>query len=132
MGRSLQQPRIRNRAATPDTANTARPADTAGHAAASVVKAGLKPSAGRAHGRGPGVSRPNPLREDRGRRLTVARAMRLRVSAILRSTAWQRESCNREQIGAMHSPDIRNTRRLDYAWPAAASQIVFQGESRTV
>jgi len=50
MGRSLQQPRIRNRAATPDTANTARPADTAGHAAASVVKAGLKPSAGRALG----------------------------------------------------------------------------------
>ncbi|ANH74194.1 hypothetical protein ACS15_3015 [Ralstonia insidiosa] len=27
-----------------------------------------------------------------------------------RSTAWQRESCDRKQTGTMHSPDIRDTR----------------------
>ena len=44
-GRSLQQPCIRTRSAVPDTA---LPAEAAGHAVASVVKACLKPSDGRA------------------------------------------------------------------------------------
>lgn len=84
----------------------------------------------------PGVSRPNPLREDRGRRSTAAGAFGTTTAAPLLLVDQQRGNGNRatvyrDQIGTMHFPDIRNARWLN-ALPAAASQIVSQGESRTV
>lgn len=98
----------------------------------SVLEAVRWPCAIRAS---PGVSRPNPLREDRGRRSTAAGAFSTTTAPLLPADQQRgngnRATVNHDQTGTMHSPDIRNARCLN-ARPAAASQIVSQGESRTV
>jgi len=79
------------------TTNTAPPQrETAGHAVASVVKACLKPSAGRAYrASARGVSRPNPLREDQRWRPAIAKAIRLAQPADQQRGNGNRATANR-------------------------------------
>ncbi|GEM_PF-6902306 len=133
--RRPQGKRLPSGTLTPATARGAAPHPRQSTTPASVpvmpphqLKACLKPFAGQAYDAGLGVSRSNPLREDRRMRPTAALGIK-----PSRRAGQQRGNGNRATANRLErcTPLTPATRGFD-ARHAAASQIVSQGESRTV